>query len=419
MKFLFFPMQAHGHVNPMLPLIQELVSRGDEVVVYVTREFEAAIRNTGASPQLLDDSLALPSNLGSLPGLGGAGGQAMKKAMPFMLGLMRRSLHKTPQLVEQARAERADCVVYDPMAVWGRAAGAMLGLPAAIFQTSFGLSHSPTIKNAMRANMKGPPPPSALLAIGRLLLTSEVMHWRHGLPRLSPQSMFSTVEELNIIPVPRKYQPDAGNFDERFLFVGPSVLPRNDRGDFPLEQLEGKPVLLVSLGTTPMNMRPDFYKACFEAFRDTRWQVVMACGKSLDPATLGTAPSNVLVRQHVPQLEVLERARVFLTHGGMNSTMEGLWNGVPLAVFPQFADQPLNASRVTELGLGLTLSPQDALDPKALRESIERLDTDPGYRSRVAEFQKELREAGGPRRAADALHQFAASRRGGSPQKAA
>ena len=114
-------------------------------------------------------------------------------------------------------------------------------------------------------------------------------------------------------PRPRSYQPDAGNFDERFVFIGPSVMPRNDQGDFPLEQLDGKPVLLISLGTTPLNQRPDFYKACFEAFRDTRWQVVMACGMGLDPATLGPAPSNILVRQRVPQLEVLA-ARPRLPH---------------------------------------------------------------------------------------------------------
>jgi UDP:flavonoid glycosyltransferase YjiC (YdhE family) len=102
----------------------------------------------------------------------------------------------------------------------------------------------------------------------------------------------------------------------------------------------------------------------------------------------------------------------------MNSTMDGLWHGVPLAVFPQFGDQPLNASRVSGLGLGVTLSAQDALDPKVLRETIERLDTDPGYRSRLSEYQKELREAGGHRRAADVLQQYAGARRG-SRQKAA
>jgi MGT family glycosyltransferase len=167
-----------------------------------------------------------------------------------------------------------------------------------------------------------------------------------------------------------------------------------------------------------MNQRPDFYKACFEAFRDTRWQVVMACGKGTDPATLGPIPSNILVRQRVPQLDVLARARVFITHGGMNSTMEGLWHGVPLAVFPQFGDQPLNASRVSELGMGHTLSPRDAMDPKALRDIIERLDTDPGYRQRLAGFQKELRDAGGHRRAADALQQYASARQGARRQAA-
>ncbi|MCY1075205.1 macrolide family glycosyltransferase [Archangium lansingense] len=416
MKFLFFPMQAHGHVNPMLPLIQELVSRGDEVIVYVTREFEAAVRNAGASPRLLDDALAVPSTVSVLPGAGGA--PSMMQMMPVLLGIMRKSLREAPRVVERARTEQADCIVYDPMSVWGRAAAAKLQLPAAIFQTSFALSHSPTIQQEMRKGMKGVPPPRALLAIGRLLLTSEVMHWRHGMPRMSLGSAFTSVEDLNIIPVPRKYQPDAESFDERFLFVGPSVLSRNDRGDFPLEQLDGKPVLLISLGTTPINQQPGFYKACFEAFRDTRWQVVMACGKGLDPATLGPAPSNILVRQRVPQLEVLERARVFLTHGGMNSTMEGLWHGVPLAVFPQFGDQPFNAARVSGLGLGATLSAQDALNPKALREAIERLDTDPSYRSRLSEFQREFREAGGHRRAADALQQYATTRRG-PRQKAA
>ncbi|MFL5354982.1 macrolide family glycosyltransferase [Archangium sp.] len=407
MKFLFYPAPAHGHVNPMLPLFQELVSRGDEVVVHVTREFEEVVRHTGASLRLLDDRLTLPASMA-----GGANGPVLGKVMPRLLGLMRQGMLQTPRMAEQARAERADCIVYDPMAMWGRAIAGMLELPKAIFHTSFALSHSPTLKREMRKTMKSLPPPRALLSILELMWTSEVLHWRQGVPRVGLGTAFQSVEDLNLIPVPRTYQPDAGNFDERFLFIGPSVLPRNDRGDFPLEQLDGKPVLLISLGTTPMNQRPDFYKACFEAFRDTRWQVVMACGKGTDPATLGPIPSNILVRQRVPQLDVLARARVFVTHGGMNSTMEGLWHGVPLAVFPQFGDQPLNASRVSELGLGHTLSPRDALDPKALRDIVERLDTDPGYRQRLAGFQKELRDAGGHRRAADALQQYASARQG-------
>jgi MGT family glycosyltransferase len=407
MKFLFYPAPAHGHVNPMLPLFQELVSRGDEVVVHVTREFEAVVRNTGASIRLLGDHLTIPATVE-----GGATGKTMQQLMPLLVGLMNRGLRESPQMAEQARAERADCIVYDPMAMWGRAVAGMLDLPKAIFQTSFGLSHSPTMERELKKTMKGLPPPRAVLAMLELMWTSEVLHWRHGIPRVGMRHAFQSVEDLNFIPVPRSYQPDAHLFDERFVFVGPSVLPRNDLGDFPLEQLDGKPVLLISLGTTPMNQRPDFYKACFEAFRDTRWQVVMACGKGVEPASLGPVPSNILVRQRVPQLDVLQRARVFITHGGMNSTMEGLWHGVPLAVFPQFGDQPINASRVSELGLGVSLTARDALDPKVLRETIERLDTEPGYRTRLAGFQSELRDAGGHRRAADVLQQYVSARQG-------
>ena len=164
MKFLFYPAPAHGHVNPMLPLFQELVSRGDEVVVHVTREFEAAVRHTGASLRLLDDRLTIPSTLS-----GGGSGTPFKQLMPMILGLMSQGLREAPRLAEQARAEQADCIVYDPMVMWGHAIAGLLHLPTAIFHTSFALSHSPTLKRELKKTMKGLPPPRALLAMLELL----------------------------------------------------------------------------------------------------------------------------------------------------------------------------------------------------------------------------------------------------------
>ena len=62
--------------------------------------------------------------------------------------------------------------------------------------------------------------------------------------------------------------------------------------------------------------------------------------------------------------------------------------------------------------MGISLTATEALEPKVLRETVERLDTDPSYRARVSEFQKELRDAGGHHRAADALQQFVTARQG-------
>ncbi len=401
MKLLCYIAAAHGHVNPLLPTIQELVSRGHQVSVYLTREFESAVRGTGATFRPLDDRFGLPEKLAP-----GAGAPDARHMMPVMLRFMRERMSDTPPLVEQARAEKADGVIYDPMALWGQAIGRTLNLRRALFQTSFALSHSPTLQRELRKDFQGVPPAGVVLGLAHFLFNAELLHWRHGLPRLFLRSSFQATEDLNIIPVPRSYQPDAEFFDERFLFVGPTILPRQEQGDFPLEKLDSRPLLYISLGTTPMNRRPDFYTACFEAFRDTRWQVVMACGKGLDPASLGPVPTHFIVRQRVPQLDVLSRARAFITHGGMNSIMEGIWHGVPLAVYPQFADQPLNAGRVRDLGLGLWLGREDALKPQALRETVERLDTEPGFRARIAEFQGSLREAGGHVRAAEALERY-------------
>jgi UDP:flavonoid glycosyltransferase YjiC (YdhE family) len=68
----------------------------------------------------------------------------------------------------------------------------------------------------------------------------------------------------------------------------------------------------------------DFYQMCFDAFAQTEWQVVLSFGTRIDPAALKEPPANFLIAPHVPQLEVLSRADLFISHGGMNSTMESL-----------------------------------------------------------------------------------------------
>jgi UDP:flavonoid glycosyltransferase YjiC (YdhE family) len=47
-KVLFFNIPAHGHVNPTLPIVKELVQRGHQVVYHDSLSFEQAIKATGA-----------------------------------------------------------------------------------------------------------------------------------------------------------------------------------------------------------------------------------------------------------------------------------------------------------------------------------------------------------------------------------
>lgn len=408
MRYLLFPAPAHGHVNPMMPLARELVSRGEQVHVYLTSEFEPQVRSAGATLRLLGAEYDLFRRAEELLDSGPADPEKMfQKMMPLMIHAMADSVGVAPRLLEQLRSEEPGCMVYDPMCLWGRSVARVLRWPAATFHTTFVVPPDSATGRKLKELLPRLPPPKAVVGLLRLLWRSAQNHRRYGMPRLGLGSLFYAEEALNIVPVPRSFQEGVEQFDERFAFVGPAVIERGDRQDFPLERLEGRPTLLISLGTTPLSRRPDFFQACAAAFGGTRWQVVLACGPSVEPSSLG-APDNFMVRRQVPQLEVLKRARVFITHCGMNSTMEALWYGVPMVAFPQMAEQALNADRVVELGAGLRLAQGLTPSPQALREAVERLDTEPHWRTRLAELQGLVRESGGPRRAADALQQYVA-----------
>jgi MGT family glycosyltransferase len=106
---------------------------------------------------------------------------------------------------------------------------------------------------------------------------------------------------------------------------------------------------------------------------------------------------------------VLERAALFVTHGGMNSVNEAMRAGVPTLVVPQGADQPLVARRVVELGAGLALRTEDAT-AETVHALARRLLDEPRFREAAAAQQ----QAGGARRAADELEQYLDVTRGGT-----
>jgi MGT family glycosyltransferase len=234
---------------------------------------------------------------------------------------------------------------------------------------------------------------------------SQQMHDCYGLVPLRVTDPFITAEMLNIVTLPRSFQPDADALDERYVFVGPSISPRSDASEFPLDRLAVNPTLYVSLGTI-FNANPEFFDTCFDAFGEGDWQVVLSVGTRMDPSTLVRIPDNFLVRSHVPQLEVLEHTGVFVTHGGMNSVMEAIYYGVPMVVVPQQPEQAMTAARVAELELGVALEPGQAT-AGALRDAVNTISSDAGgYRSRLAHMQQAARDAGGYLRAADAIQHF-------------
>jgi MGT family glycosyltransferase len=121
-------------------------------------------------------------------------------------------------------------------------------------------------------------------------------------------------------------------------------------------------------------------------------------------------PANVHIERYIPQALILPRCDLVITHGGSGSVMGALAHGVPLALIPLNADQPLNAERCTALGVGRTIGGED-ITPALARAAVEEMLANQAYRLNAERVRAEIASLPGPERALELLEQLAAERR--------
>jgi MGT family glycosyltransferase len=130
--------------------------------------------------------------------------------------------------------------------------------------------------------------------------------------------------------------------------------------------------------------------------------LLISTGRRFAAKEFGALPPNVAVRPWVPQAEVLKRAALFVTHGGLGSVHDGLYCGVPLLLVPQQSEQTITARRVVELGAGLLLK-QEEVNDETVRGCAARLLAEPDFQREAQRIGETLRAAGGAARGADAI----------------
>jgi MGT family glycosyltransferase len=212
--------------------------------------------------------------------------------------------------------------------------------------------------------------------------------------------------DLNIVYTSEMFQIQRSYFDASYIFTGPCYSERAFDAQFPLLKSAEKPIIYISLGSvTSYNSKTFFYQQCLQAFANSEYTVVMSVGKFIDIAELGNIPPNFIVSNYVPQMQVLQQASVFITHGGTNSTWEALIHKVPLVVFPQGGDQYLVANRVEELNIGVWIK-QKNIAPLKLRSLVEQIIKDEKIRSNVDLLSSSLITSGGTQKAVDKILEF-------------
>ncbi len=406
MRVAILTLPAYGHVNPTLPVARELAASGDDVVYYLPDEFAEAARSTGAECRPLSEEFDLMSRVRKIkPGQGD--GRSSEERRRVLGRFMAESLDAVPDLSERVDDYDPDCLLVDPMCLWGRAVADATGVPWVAFSTSFALrEESPLIDEIRMSNRDDSDDDADTEADDddSFLGPFRERLAEHGFENFSREDFLVADADRTIVRLPPSFQPDYEAFGDDHAFVGPLIRKGDDqdRESFPFEHLDGGPGLYISLGTV-FHGDEEFFASCLDAFADTEWRVVLKAKGGRD-AVPGEIPENVLVRPRVPQLDVLERVDGFITHGGMNSTLEALHYGVPPVVVPQMSDQHAVAERVESLGLGVAV--REGIDGETLREAVKTV-AEPAYRGRVDELRTEMRESGGAERAANVLREHA------------
>ena len=358
-----------GHTNPSLGLVRCLVAAGHEVDYIQAEAFRERVEASGARfvpydepPQSLVPALNEVRNWGAA--------------------------YRTVRRI----GANYDCLIYELLFFPGKALAAELGIPCYRLISTFALN-----RHLLRVLGKtGGPYLTALFRSERLCTALS----RLFLPKFSlreknlAEALVREAPPHNFIYTLRDFQPEEACFPEtNYHFVGPAV---DDRAEEPFSfEKSGNPLVYISFGTL-MHADKCFWKKLIAAFAGKRVEVVCSVGSEKLVRALGDLPSNVRAFAKVPQLTLLCRATLFVTHGGMNSVNEALYYGVPMIVLPFGLDQPLVGRELQRRKLGRVIAPRELTAERLWRTAKELL-RDPEARKARLAMKRKMRASGGNR----------------------
>jgi zeaxanthin glucosyltransferase len=203
------------------------------------------------------------------------------------------------------------------------------------------------------------------------------------------------------------HMPAALDFPRRhwpanFTHTGPFLRTTQQRAQcpFPWEKLNGRPLVYASMGTLTNSISHTFHVIA-EAFSTLDVQLVLSTGGGLAAEKLaGLKGSTAIVVDFAPQLELIERSVLVVSHGGINSCLEAVMKGKPSIIIPVSMDQPGNARRMERVGVAEVVLLEE-LSAERLRAAAEKVLADPSYTERAALLGKTIQASQGMQKAVE------------------
>lgn len=379
-KIVFFNIPAYGHTNPTIEVVRELCEKENEVWYYSFSMFKEKIEKAGAKYIESDKYLPelKPEDEKKID----------KKDFAALIEMVvDTTLRMDKPVCQQLSNLKPDCIVSDSICFWGKLFARKLKIPFISSTTTFAF-------NEHTAKLIKPGFTEALRTFfGWSRINRKMKELKaNGYELDSFISLIGNDNKTNtIVYTSKEFQPLADTFSDKFVFVGPSI---KDMKNVHIDKKQ--PLIYISLGSV-VTKKKRFYSNCIKALGNKLFDVIMSAGKDTTLESLGEIPSNMEVKNWVNQIEVLQRADVFISHCGMNSVNESLYFGVPIVTFPQHSEQGLVAKRVVDLGAGIPLRKNN---PGLIYSAVQEILTNESYKEKAGKIGEGFKKSGGARKAA-------------------
>jgi len=408
--------ELSGHLNPMTTLGGELKRRGYRVSLIARPD--ARVKTESAGLEFLsvgERDFPAGSMASTTAQLGQLGGLS---AIRFTAELLRRAavtiLEDAPGVIAAARI---DALLVDQVTSAGDTVAEMLGLPFVTVCNALALNPDPAIPPAVTPwryrrgwiwRVRNAFGDAVFRWLAKPILREiNARRLRHGLPRvagrvLKSASLAQIAQQPAFFDYPRERLPHC------FHYTGPwHAVERGDTVEFPWQKLDGRPLIYASMGTL-QNRQRSIFETIAAACANLDAQLVLSLGSRNQELEADIAGAPIVV-PFAPQLELLRRATLTITHAGLNIALESLTQGVPMIAIPIANDQPGVASRLEWLGVAAVVPPARLSVPR-LRACVGRMLSEPRYRAKAQYWKGKIARADGLAQAANIVEQAIAKR---------
>ena len=383
-NLLLLNMPYQGHINPTLGTTRALVKAGYSVTYVCDPRWKDQIEESGALFVPYDHYPEYPNTVQSLRG------------GVYAIDTGRRL----------ASEGQYDALLYESLLLSGKCLADQIGVPSIRLSSTFAYNRSILTKLSNTGGLHV----TSLLKFPPIVKAMSLSMRRHKRIESSDfiTEMVDNYPTITYVYTSRAFQLDSASFPEKnFKFIGPSLDSRDleirdTNLDNELKSYGERPIIYASLGTIFNTFMP-FYKAVVGAFADQNVTVILSVGKNFDRTKLGSVPRNIYIHQSVDQLAVLNKADLFITHGGMNSANEALYYQVPMVVVPMADDQPTVGARIAELGLGKVLD-RKAINKTSLRQTAFDVLKDQLIAGNVKKIGEDMQNSGGNQKVVEDLN---------------